>query len=144
LSGLLLGTRALKEMISGSAASSGWLEAQGDVPLHASLASVALLLASAEAMTNVTRRRAWVEKLSEDIPASFGPRLLGFDLAAAKQWSAIRAGFGADDTFEECDLFVVAAALAENLEYVAPREAWHVRISGLRQHDPWASKTYPS
>jgi hypothetical protein len=144
LSGLLLGTRAVKEMIAGAPLLSGWLESQGSEPVYASLASIAWLLASAETMTDVTSRRNWVERLSEDIPASFGPRLLTFDLACAKQWSAMRAGLSEVDEIEECDLFVVATALAGAHDYVAPREPWHERISGLRQRDPWASKIYPS
>jgi hypothetical protein len=140
----LLGTQALKGLIAGDPVFSSWLEARGSEVVHVSLASVALLMACAEAMTNVANRRAWIERLSEDIPAKFGPRLHGFDLAAAKQWSAVRAGLTSVDAIEECDLFVIAVALAQDLDYVAPREEWHSAVNNLRQHDPWASKSYPN
>lgn len=143
MSGLFLGTRALRGLVAGEPAVVDWLETMGDEPLHASLASVASLLAMAEAMTAVTQRRRWVERLTEDVPKRFGPRLHPFDLAAAKQWSAIRAGLTSSGGIGECDLFVVATALAEDKSYVAPREDWHDLVNGLRQHDPWASKSYP-
>jgi predicted nucleic acid-binding protein len=144
LSELLLGTRALKALIAGDPILTDWLSERGNQPLHVSTPSVAWLLASAETTKKVAARRQWIEELTEVIPARYGPRLHGFDLSAAKHWSAVRANLDKDVQIEECDLFVIAVALAENLDYVAHREAWHGSVNGLRQHDPWTSKSYPN
>lgn len=144
MTGLLLGTSTLKETLAANPTISAWLEAQGDSSTHATLASIASLLASAERMPDVSKRRIWIDRLTEGIPADFGPRLHGFTLAAARQWSAARASVPAGTIFVEHDLLVIAVALAEELIYVAPREPWHDNITGLQQYDPWTSKSYPT
>jgi hypothetical protein len=141
--GLLLGTTALKLSIAGEPALLDWLESQGDTPLHTTYASVASLLATAEGMTDVSLRREWIERLTEDVPANFGPRIHGFDLAAARNWSAVRAVIAPATKLVQHDLLVVAVALSEELDYVAPREPWHDAVSNLRQQDPWTRTSYP-
>jgi hypothetical protein len=138
----LLGTSALKAFIAGDAALHTWLDQQ-EAPLSVSVVSVASLLASAEALKDVARRREWIERLTSDVPADFGPRLRVFDLMAAKQWSAVRVELGATVQVPEGELYVVATGLAEELDYVERRLDWHKHIRSLRQHDPWTATSYP-
>jgi hypothetical protein len=142
VSDLLLGTGAFKMLMAGEQAFADWLEAQGDMVVHLTHMSIASLLASAERMTDISHRRNWIERLTEEVPADFGPRLHGFDLAAAKQWSAVSAGLPQGVKLVQLDLLVVSVALAEGFDYVAAREPWHEQVSGLVQHDPWTSKTF--
>nr|WP_294506438.1 hypothetical protein [uncultured Rhodopila sp.] len=145
MSGLLLGTVALRRFIAGDPVLHDWLEQRPDDAVHLTVVSIGEVLAQAEAKRDVVQRRLWAERLINTIPADFGPRLHSFDLPAAKQWSALRACLNSDPpTFVESDLAVVAIALDRRLDYIAPRESWHDRISGLRQHDPWTATSYPT
>ena len=147
--GLLLGTDALQAFLADDATLHGWLSTQV-LPLHAATVSIASLLASAEQMTNVTQRRLWSEKLGDEVPRRFGPKLQAFDLAAAKVWSAlyvemVAASAGTEATLiPEGELFVIAIAMAEDLDYIEARADWHGAISGLRQFDPWSSSRFPA
>lgn len=147
MSELLLGTAALRGFIAQDSALHGWLEQRGDDDhLHVTAVSIGEVLAQAEAKADVQQRRRWVEVLTSEIPADFGPRLHGYDLPAAKRWSAVRAGFGKalPKGINPYDLTVVAVALEKDLDYIAPRETWHEQVTGLRQHDIWTKTSYPT
>jgi predicted nucleic acid-binding protein len=145
VSGLLLGTYALKRFIVGDQTLHDWLEARPNDQLHVTAMSLAELLAEAESLSDVAQRRLWIERLTQQIPADFGPRLHSFDLPAAKQWSAVRASLGDWPAgANPNDLSVVAVTLDDDLDYIAPRETWHEQVSGLRQHDVWTGKSYPA
>lgn len=146
MSELLLGTVALRRFIARDPKLHEWLEGRDDDRLHVTAISIGEVLAEAEANPNVQRRRRWVEVLTQEVPADFGPRLYSFDLAAAKRWSALRASFGETVPREvnPYELNIVAIALEKELEYIAPREGWHAQITGLRQHDAWTGTSYPT
>ncbi len=145
MSGLLLGTAALRRFIAADATLHDWLDRRPADTLHLSVVSIGEVLAQAEAKPDVSQRRLWSERLTTEIPADFGPRLHSFDLGAAKQWSALRASLReVTDPIVESDLSVIAIVLDQQLDYVAPREAWQSRISGLRQHDPWTPTPSPT
>jgi hypothetical protein len=141
--GVLLGTEALRQFVAGDQTLHDWLDQLSDVSLHLTVVSIAAVLAQAEAIDDVLQRRLWTERLVNQIPADFGPRLHDFDLPAAKKWSAVRASLKDNPPkLVESDLSVIAIALDHDLDYVAPRLPWHDRVSGLRQHDPWNSTSY--
>ncbi len=146
MSELLLGTVALRGFIAGDRKLHGWIDQRVGDHLHVTALSIGEVLAQAEAKSDVRQRRLWIDRLTQELPADFGPRLHGFDLPAAKQWSAIRVGLGetmpAD--INPYDLAVVAIALDRQLDYVAPRLPWHHQVSGLRQHDAWTGTSYPT
>lgn len=147
MSELLLGTSGLRAFIARDAALHDWLaDRQEEDHLHVTSMSIGEVLAQAEAQKDVQQRRMWVDVLTQEVPADFGPRLHSFDLPAAKRWSAIRASF--DQSLPEginpYDLAVVAVAMERNLIYIAPRLPWHERVTGLRQYDIWAGTSYPT
>ncbi len=146
MSEFLLGTVALRGFIAGDRQLHGWMEQRVGDHLHVTAVSIGEVLAQAEAKSDVRQRRLWIERLTQELPADFGPRLHSFDLPAAKQWSAIRVALGetmpAD--INPYDLSVVAIALDLQLEYIAPRLPWHDQVCGLRQHDVWTGTSYPT
>jgi predicted nucleic acid-binding protein len=147
VSELLLGTAALRAFISKGPTLHGWLDQrEGEDHLHVTTFSIGEVLAQAEAKQDVQQRRRWIEVLTQEIPADFGPRLHSYDLSAAKRWSAIRASLGKTlpDGLNPYDLAIVAVALEKDLDYIAPREAWHGQVGGLRQHDVWTRTSYPT
>jgi predicted nucleic acid-binding protein len=147
VSELLLGTKALRGFIAKDPALHGWLaQREEEDHLHVTAMSIGEVLAQAEAKTDVHQRRRWVEVLTSEVPADFGPRLHGYDLPAARRWSAVRASLGVElpAGINPYDLTVVAVALEKDLAYIAPREAWHDQVTGLRQHDVWTATSYPT
>jgi hypothetical protein len=146
VSELLLGTVALRGFIAGDRQLHGWLDQRAGDHLHVAAMSIGEVLAQAEAKSDVQQRRLWIDRLTQEAPADFGPRLHSFDLPAAKLWSAIRVGLGnpLPRNVNPYDLTVVAIALDRELEYIAPRLPWHEQISGLRQHDAWTGTSYPT
>lgn len=145
MSELLLGTFALRRFIARDAVLHGWLERREEEDhLHVTAISVGQVLAQAEALTDVQQRRRWIDVLTQEIPSDFGPRLHSFDMPAARRWSAIRASFDnhLQADIDPYDLIVVAVALENSLDYVAPRSRWHEQITGLRQHDVWTGTSY--
>ncbi len=147
MSELLLGTAALRAFVAGDQTIHGWLEQRDDTDhLHVAALSIGEVLAQAEAKSDVQQRRAWIQVLTEEVPADFGPRLHSFDLTAAKRWSAVRASLGKTlpAGANPYDLVVVAVALDRDLDYIASRETWHEKVSGLRQHDVWTRTSYPT
>ncbi len=143
MSGLLLGTVALRKFIAGEVALHNWLEQRPDDALHLTVVSIGEVLAQAEAKRDVAQRRLWTERLIDRVPADFGPRLHSFDLGAAKQWSALRVSLSSVlPTLVESDLAVIAVALDRQLDYIAPRAFWYNDVSGLRWHDPWTMTNY--
>jgi hypothetical protein len=107
---------------------------------------MAILLAAAERMENIIQRRRWSDKLIKDVTRRFGPRLWAFDLAAAREWSALYAQLSGIASFEAPDgeLFEISIAIAEGLIYLEARAPWHGAVRNLRQHDPWTDISYPN
>ena len=146
MSGLLLGTTGLQQLIAEDAVLKAWLDGREE-PLFAATPSVASLLVQAERVPQVRKRWRWVEALRKDVPEIFGPRLKAFDILAAASWSALRLDLEAELDkllIPENELYVVAIALAEGFDYVEPRQTWHESIPALRQHDPWTGQSYPT
>jgi hypothetical protein len=145
LSGLLLGSNALTALLADDIVLHTWLSGRADL-LHTTTPSVAIILALVERMEDITQRRRWSEKLTEDVPRRFGPRLRAFDLAAAKEWSALYAQLSGIASFEAPDgeLFEISIAIAEGLIYLEARAPWHGAVRNLRQHDPWTDISYPN
>ena len=144
MTGLLLGTDALKRQLAADDVLTRWLVDQGDVVLHATSVSLAILGAMAERLSDTMQRREWTERILQDMPARFQERLIGFEVRAARVFSGLAGCVHAGAVVAEGDLQVVAIGVAHGLTYVAPRRDWHEAIPKLRQHDPWKGMSYPT
>lgn len=139
MTGVLLGRVALQKMIVGDTQLQAWQATREPTELlYTTFVNVAELLAMAEANPKVEQRRRWVERLTQDVPAQFGPRLLPFELKAAKSWSAMRVQLDTAKGWSDPELQTAAIAAAEQLTYVAPGAPWLDQLSELDHADPWA------
>jgi len=145
MSGLVLGTAALRDWLAEDQKLHDWAQAQS-LPLYATTPSVAMLLANVEKL-KPTQRKTWTDSLVREVPRRFGPRLRAFDLEAARQWSLLRAELDATPGNHKkmgTELMVVAIAVSEDLTYVERRQVVHEVLPQLKQIDPWTNSTYPT
>ena len=138
MTGLLFGSHALRQMICGNdAVLLQWMGQQNRGDVYATYNSVARLSGAVSAIKDGSQRRRWQRKL-ESIPRKLAQRMLSLDLAAAQVYGDFRHALG-EEPFDELELLDLAIATDKNMDFVAPAQAWHMKVSSKTILDPWTT-----
>jgi len=116
-----------------------WLDEQSVETLYLTTISLAELRYGVAALPAGRRRTNLERAVEERIVATFGPRILPFDAAAAAASAEIRVRTrSAGKSLGLADSYIAATAAAHGFA-IASRDIAPFRAAGLQVIDPWAA-----
>jgi predicted nucleic acid-binding protein len=136
---ILLDTNVISEAMRPTPEASvmAWLNSQNTAELWTSTIVMAEVYSGLELMEQGKRQRQLFEKAELMFDRFFGPRILPFDLLAARAYGTVlKARQTKGLAIDEMDALLAATALA-NGSALATRNTAHFESCGIRVLNPW-------
>lgn len=111
-----------------------WLDGLDAEQMHVSVLTIGELQRGVLMLGDARRRKKLAAWLDGALPAWFGERVLGIDLATAQRWAALLAAAGRP--LPAIDSLLAATALRHGLGLVT-RNVRDFGFPGLVVHSPW-------
>jgi toxin FitB len=140
VNGWLLGPEAFSEFVAGRPGGASnkvldWAETLTET-LYVSEMTWAEVRSKAQGLSP-RQRESWLRALDEQVPTTFGARLLPMQRTYLARWSEVRLELGpSGKRISVMEAFDAAVCIVEELGYVT-KSAYLTRITGQRTHDPW-------
>ena len=114
-----------------------WIEAQDESPLYLSVITIGKIQKGVARLPDSARKEKLVNWLDEELLERFKGRVLGIDLAVARQWGDIQAVCELrGHKMPVVDALIAAIALAADMTIITRNEQDMV-ASGAKIFNPW-------